>query len=63
MERKKYVYWQDDGMWLGYLEEYPDYMTQGESMEELEKNLRDIYKELGSGNIPSVRRIAEIEVP
>ena len=63
MERKKYVYWQDDGMWLGYLEEYPDYMTQGESMEELEENLRDIYKELGSGNIPSVRRIAEIEVP
>ena len=63
MERKKYVYWQDDGMWLGYLEEYPDYMTQGESMEELEENLRGIYKELGSGNIPSVRRIAEIEVP
>ena len=63
MERKKYVYWQDDGMWLGYLEEYPDYMTQGESMEELKENLRDVYKELGSGNIPSVRRIAEIEVP
>lgn len=63
MERKKYIYWQDDGMWLGYLEEYPDYMTQGESMEELEDNLRDIYKELGSGNIPCVRRIAEIEVP
>ena len=29
MEKKKYVYWQDDDMWLGYLEEYPDYMTQG----------------------------------
>jgi len=25
----KYIYWQDEGMWLGYLEEYPDYMTQG----------------------------------
>ena len=24
----KYIYWQDEGMWLGYLEDYPDYMTQ-----------------------------------
>ena len=52
MERKRYTYWQDDDMWLGYLEEYPDYMTQGKTLEELEENLRDIFKELGSGNIP-----------
>jgi predicted RNase H-like HicB family nuclease len=43
MEKMKYIYWQDEGMWLGYLEEYPDYMTQGESIEELEDNLRDIF--------------------
>ena len=41
-------------MWLGYLEEYPDYMTQGESIEELEENLRDIFKELAGGHIPCV---------
>ena len=46
MERKKYTYWQDDDMWLGYFEEYPDYMTQGETLEELEENLRDIFREL-----------------
>jgi predicted RNase H-like HicB family nuclease len=40
----KYIYWQDDDMWLGYLEEYPDYMTQGETIEELQENLRDIQK-------------------
>jgi hypothetical protein len=28
--KKKYIYWQDDDMWLGYFEEYPDYWTQGE---------------------------------
>ena len=48
MERKKYVYWEDDGMWLGYFEEYPDYMTQGETLAELKDNLRDIYNELSS---------------
>lgn len=46
MARKKYVYWQDDDMWLGYLEEFPDYMTQGETLDELKENLIDIYDEL-----------------
>jgi len=49
-------------MWLGYLEEYPDYMTQGENMEELQENLKDIYQELISGAIPSVRHVAELAV-
>jgi len=62
MEKMKYIYWRDEGMWLGYLEEYPDYMTQGESIEELEDNLKDIFKELTSGNIPCVRRVAELQV-
>jgi predicted RNase H-like HicB family nuclease len=32
MKTVKIVYWQeDDGLWLGYLQNYPDYLTQGES--------------------------------
>jgi predicted RNase H-like HicB family nuclease len=62
MERKKYIYWQDEDMWLGYLEEYPDYWTQGETREELEEHLRDIHNELTGGNIPCVRRVAELEM-
>jgi len=58
----KYVYWQDEDMWLGYLEEFPDYWTQGQTIEELEENLRDIYGELTSGTIPCVRRIAKLKV-
>ena len=62
METIKYVYWQEDGMWVGYLDEYPDYMTQGETLDELKENLRDIYKDLTSGVIPHVRRVAELEI-
>ena len=62
MKAIKYIYWQDEDMWLGYLEEYPDYWTQGKTIEELEENLRDIYRELTSGSIPYVRRVAELEV-
>ena len=60
--KKKYIYWQDDDMWLGYLEEYPDYWTQGETEEELRNNLLDIYSELAGGTIPNIRRVAELEV-
>lgn len=62
MKRKKYVYWQDGNMWLGYFEEYPDYQTQGESLEELKESLKDIYQELTSSSVPCVRKVAELEV-
>lgn len=62
METTKYVYWQDDNMWLGYLAEYPDYMTQGRTLDDLKENLRDLYGELNSGAIPYVRKIAELEI-
>lgn len=62
METKKYTYWKDEDMWLGYLEEYPDYWTQGETEAELRENLLDIHRDLTSGAVTSVRRVAELEV-
>ncbi len=62
MITKKFVYWEDEGMILGYMEEFPDYMSQGESLDELRDNLKDIHKELISGNIPNVRHVAELDV-
>ena len=62
MKTMKYIYWQDDDMWLGYLEEFPDYLTQGETLEQLQENLRDVFRELTSGNIPGVRRVAELQL-
>lgn len=61
MKRIGYVHWQDGAMWLGYLEDFPDYMSQGTSVAELEENLRDIYDDLTSGQIPCVRRRAELQ--
>jgi len=62
MKTVRYVYWKDEGTWLGYLEEYPDYMTQGQTVDELQENLKDLYEELTSGRIPGVRRVAELEI-
>lgn len=62
MESKRFVYYEEDGMWIGWLEEFPDYRTQGETLEELKENLKDIHDELTGGRIPSVRRTGELRV-
>lgn len=49
--KTRFIYWQDDGFWLGYLSDYPDCRTQGETLEELKENLKDLYKDLTSGAI------------
>lgn len=58
-----FTYWQDNEMWLGYLDEFPDYMTQGTSLDDLKEHLLDIHKEITSGNITVVpRQHATLEV-
>jgi predicted RNase H-like HicB family nuclease len=62
MKTIRYVYWQDNDMWLGYLEDYPDYRTQGESLDELQENLKDIYQDLTSGVIPNVKHVGDLQI-
>jgi predicted RNase H-like HicB family nuclease len=57
-----FVYWQDADAWLGYLVEFPDYVTQGESLDDLKEHLHDLYADLTSGEIPAVRRVAVLDV-
>ena len=58
----RYIYWQDGRFWLGYLEEYPDYLTQGKSLQDLQEHLSDLYADLSGGHIPAVRKVAELEL-
>ncbi len=37
-------YWQDDGWYVGKLKEIPGVFSQGETLEELEENIKDAYK-------------------
>ncbi len=59
MESTHYIYWQDKGQWLGHLQDYPDYWTQGQFLEELQSHLPDLYQDLTSGEIPRVRKVVE----
>jgi predicted RNase H-like HicB family nuclease len=62
MQTVKYVHWQEDDHWLGYLEEYPDYWTQGESLVDLQDHLRDLYKDLTCGELSGIRKIDELVI-
>jgi len=63
MQTVKYVYWEEDGAWLGYLQDFPDYWTQGDTLEDLKDHLRDLYQELTSGHLPGIRKVDELTVP
>ena len=42
-----YTYWEaKEGGYVGYLNQYPDYWTQGDSTEELEKMLVSLYRDI-----------------
>ena len=56
MSSVKIVVWEQDGGWLGYVQDYPDYWTQGESLEDLKEHLRDLYADLVSIFTPSMRK-------
>jgi predicted RNase H-like HicB family nuclease len=49
MEMDEIVYWEEEGIWLGYLQEYPDCWTQGETLEDLKEHLEDLYLDFTGG--------------
>ena len=62
MQSVKIVVWQEGDVWLGYLQEYPDYWTQGDSLDDLREHLKDLYSDLSSGAIPGARRVEDLFV-
>ncbi len=56
------VYWKEEKFWLGKLMEHPEIMTQGETLEELEENIKDAYRSIVMDDVPGNFQIKEIVV-
>ena len=54
------VYWKSDRFWLGKLLEHPEIMTQGETIEELEENLKDAFWLMALEEVPQDYKTKEI---
>jgi predicted RNase H-like HicB family nuclease len=63
MSSIKFIHWQAGDAFLGYLLDYPDYWTQGESLEELKEQLADLYRDLTSRELEGIRKVDELFVP
>jgi hypothetical protein len=62
MQTVRYVYWEEDDAWLGYLAEYPDYWTQGETLDDLIEHLSELYLDMSRGLVPNIRRVGELTI-
>jgi hypothetical protein len=60
--KTKFTWWKDGEFFIGYLDEYPDYQTQGESLEDLKVHLLDLYKDLSTDAIPGVIHHEELVI-
>jgi hypothetical protein len=56
----KVVVWQDEEAWFGFLQQYPDYWTHGDSLDDLKEHLKDLQVDLAGGAIPGSRRVEEL---
>ena len=51
----KMIYWKGEKFWLGKLLAHPEIMTQGETLEELEANIKDAYHAMILDDVPRIR--------
>ncbi len=56
------IYWKSDKFWLGKLLEHPEIMTQGETLQELEENLKDAYLMMAMDDVPQKYEVKEISI-
>lgn len=62
MQTAKYIHWEEDGCWLGYFVDFPDYWTQGDTLDDLKEHLRELFQDLTSGVVPGIRKVDDLVV-
>jgi len=56
------IYWKGKKYWLGKLLEHPEIMTQGETLKELEENIKDAYRLMVMEDVPEQYKIKAIAI-
>ena len=56
------IYWKGEKFWLGKFLEHPEIMTQGETLEELEENIKDAYLMMAMEDVPQKHKLKKIAI-
>ena len=56
------IYWRGEKFWIGKLLEHPEIMTQGETLEELEENMKDAYALMTMEDVPDEHQVKELKL-
>jgi predicted RNase H-like HicB family nuclease len=56
------IYWKEDRFWLGKLLEHPEIMTQGETLDELEENIKDAFLMMAMDDVPREHKLKAIAI-
>ena len=56
------LYWRGGKFWVGKLLEHPEIMTQGETLEELEENMKDAYVLMTMDDVPDEHLVKELKL-
>lgn len=56
----KMVYWKSEKFWVGKLLDHTEIMTQGETLEELEENMKDAYMIMTMEDVPEKHKVKEL---
>ncbi len=56
------IYWKSKKYWVGKLLERPEIMTQGETIEELEENMKEAYTLMTMEDVPEKHKVKELSL-
>jgi predicted RNase H-like HicB family nuclease len=56
------IYWKGERFWVGKLLDHPEIMSQGETLEELEANLREAFLLMAMDDVPEEHLIKPIAI-
>jgi predicted RNase H-like HicB family nuclease len=56
------VYWKDEDYFVGRLVDYPNVATQGETLEELEENIKDAFELMFLEDVPANYELKEVTI-
>jgi hypothetical protein len=58
----KYTFEMDGDFYVGFLDDYPEFPTQGENLEDFQENLLDIYEMIQNGTLEVQQQHGVLEI-